>query len=231
MTEQERLLILEKSKRFFKDEIVESHIKNTTKLGTINNFNINPFIHKYLAQFAFGNSDPESLAKVLIYPRVLGTSITTTFGNKMQAYCGQVLAGNGSLVDGMDIEFIDCIDGKKKYCQIKAGPQTINKDDVKTICDHFSAAIRLSRTNNLNISSENCMVGVFYGEPKDLSANYKKIDYHYPVYIGKEFWYRLTGDEDFYNKLISSFAEVAKEMDSSKLLNDTIQKLSQNFTK
>lgn len=75
------------------------------------------------------------------------------------------------------------------------------------------------------------MVGVFYGEPKDLSANYRKIDYHYPVYIGKEFWYRLTGDEDFYNKLISSFAEVAKEMDSSKLLNDTIQKLSQNFTK
>lgn len=231
MTEQERLLILEKSKKFFKDEIVESHIKNTTKLENINNFNINPFIHRYLAQFAFGNSDPESLAKVLIYPRVLGTSITTTFGHKMQAYCGQVLSGNGSLVEGMDIEFIDCIDGKKKYCQVKAGPQTINKDDVKTICDHFSAAIRLSRTNNVRITSENCMVGVFYGDPKDLSANYRKIDYHYPVYIGKEFWYRLTGDEDFYNKLISSFADVAKEMDSSKLVNDTIQKLSQNFTK
>ena len=171
MTEQERQLILERSKNFFKEEIVESHVKNTIKLGKIKNFNINPFIHKYLAQFAFGNSDPESLAKVLVYPRVLGTSITTTFGNKMQAYCGQVLAGNGSLVDGMDIEFIDCIDGKKKYCQIKAGPQTINKNDVKTICDHFSAAIRLSRTNNLNITSENCMVGIFYGEYKDLSAN------------------------------------------------------------
>lgn len=231
MTEQERLLILEKSKKFFKDEIVESHIKNTIKLGNINNFNINPFIHRYLAQFAFGNANPESLAKALIYPRVLGTSITTTFGNKMQAYCGQVLTGNGSLVEGMDIEFIDCIDGKKKYCQIKAGPQTINKDDVKTICDHFSAAIRISRTNNLNITSDNFMVGIFYGEPKDLSANYKKIDYHYPVYIGQEFWYRLTGDAEFYNKLISSFVEAAKEMDSSKLLNDTIQKLSQNFKK
>lgn len=231
MTEQERQLILERSKKFFKDEIVESHIKNTTKLGKINNFNINPFIHRYLAQFAFGNADPESLAKALIYPRVLGTSITTTFGNKMQAYCGQVLAGNGSLVDGMDIEFVDCIDGKKKYCQIKAGLQTINKDDVKTICDHFKAAIRLSRTNHLNITSENCMVGIFYGEPKDLSANYKQIDYNYPVCIGREFWYRLTGDEEFYDKLISSFAEVAKEMDSSELLKDTIQKLSQDFIK
>lgn len=229
MTEEERLLILEKSKNFFKEEIVKSHIKNTEKLSSINKFNINPFIHNYLAQFSFGNSDPESLAKVLIYPRVLGTSINTTFGNKMQAYCGKVLAGNGSLVNGMDIEFIDCVDGKKKYCQIKAGPQTINKDDVKTICDHFSAAIRLSRTNNLNITSENCVVGIFYGEPKDLSANYKKINYTYPVYIGKEFWHRLTGDKDFYDKLISSFADVAKEMDSSKLLNDTIQKLSKNF--
>lgn len=231
MTEQERQFILEKSKEFFKNEIIENHIKNTSKLGNINKFNINPFIHNYLAQFAFGNSDPESLAKVLIYPRVLGTSINTTFGNKMQTYCGQVLAGNGSLVNGMDIEFVDCVDGKKKYCQVKAGPQTINKDDVKTICDHFSAAIRLSRTNNLQITSENCVVGIFYGEPKDLSANYKKIDYSYPVYIGQEFWYRLTGDEDFYNRLIQSFTEAAKEMDSSKLLNDTIQELSQNFIK
>lgn len=231
MTNEERLLILENSKRFFKKEIVESHIKNTTKLDSITKFNINPFTHRYLAQFAFGDSTPESLAKVLIYPRVLGTSIATTFGNKMQAYCGQVLSGNGSLVAGMDIEFIDCIDNKKKYCQIKAGPQTINKDDVKTICDHFSAAIRLSRTNNLSITSDNCVVGVFYGEPKDLSANYRKIGKDYPVYIGKDFWYRLTGDEKFYEKLISSFAEVAKEMDSSKLLNDTIQKLSQDFKK
>lgn len=230
MTEQERLEILEKSKLFFKEEIVESHIKNTMKLGSLKEFNVNPFMHKYLAQFAFGNSEPESLAKVLIYPRVLGTSIATTFGNKMQAYCGKVLSGHGSLVDGMDIEFIDCVDGKRKYCQIKAGPQTINKDDVTTILNHFSAAIRLSRTNNLNISSENCVVGVFYGEPKDLSANYKKIDFHYPVYIGKEFWHRLTGDEDFYERLISSFAEVAKEMDSSELLNETIQKLSKEFT-
>lgn len=231
MTEQERLLILEKSKIFFKNEIVKSHIKNTTKLCSVDEFNINPFLHTYLAQFAFGNSDPESLAKILIYPRVLGTSITTTFGNKMQAFCGQVLDGNGSLVNGMDIEFIDYIDGQKKYCQIKAGPQTINKDDVKTICDHFSAAIRLSRTNNLHITSDNCVVGIFYGEPKDLSANYRKIEKDYPVYIGKDFWYRLTGDENFYNKLIASFAEAAKEMDSSKLLNDTIQKLSQNLTK
>lgn len=153
MNEQERLEILEKSKVFFREKIVVSHIKNTTKLESVKEFNINPFMHKYLVQFAFGNSDPESLAKVLIYPRVLETSMT------------------------------------------------INKDDVATIVGHFQAAIRLSRTNNLHISSDNCVVGVFYGEPKDLSANYRKTDKDFPVYIGRDFWHRLTGDEDFYDIL------------------------------
>jgi hypothetical protein len=39
----------------------------------------------------------------------------------------------GSVVHGIDIEFIDAIDGRKKYCQLKSGPSTINKDDVVTI--------------------------------------------------------------------------------------------------
>ena len=230
MDKKEREAILIKSKNFFKNKIVKSHIKNTEKLSSIDEFKINPFMHTYLAQFAFGNSNPESLAKALIYPRVLGTSIATSFGNGMQDYCGSVLDGNGSLVQGMDIEFLDCVDGKKKYCQIKAGPQTINKDDVDTIKDHFLSAIRLSRTNNLHISSDNCVVGVFYGEPEDLSANYKKIARDYPVYVGQEFWWRLTGDRDFYYKLISVFGDVAKEMDCSDLLNNTIAELAKNFT-
>lgn len=95
-----------------------------------------------------------------------------------------------------------CYNNKiKMWIQIKAGPQTINKDDVATIVGHFQAAIRLSRTNNLHISSDNCVVGVFYGEPKDLSANYRKTDKDFPVYIGRDFWHRLTGDEDFYDIL------------------------------
>ena len=210
-------------------EIIKIFFENTKKLKDINQFNINPFTHNYLAQFIFGNSEPESLAKVLLYPRILGTSISTTFGHQMQFYCGEVLNGNGSLVDGMDIEFIDCIDGEKKYCQMKAGPQTINKDDVKTITDHFQHAIRLGKTNNIPISNSNCVVGIFYGERKDLSTNYKNIAKDYSVYIGREFWYHLTGDETFYDKLISSFVEIAKDMDSSKLVNEVKEELSKYF--
>src|SRR5690606_17298596 len=99
----------------------------------------NPFLDKYKAQFLTGNDSPESVAKALIYPRVLGTSINTTFGSKMQKFCSEVLEGFASTTSGIDIEFIDLVDGHRKYCQVKAGPNTINKDDVDTINRHFQA--------------------------------------------------------------------------------------------
>lgn len=84
MTEAERQAILSSAKTFFRTRIAENHKANTEKLTSLSKFNINPFTHKYLAQFAFGDSSPESMAKALIYPRVLGTSISTTFGTQLQ---------------------------------------------------------------------------------------------------------------------------------------------------
>ena len=228
MTEQERIEILERAKVFFRTRIAESHRKNTEKLSTLDKFNINPFTHKYLAQFAFGNSSPESMAKALLYPRILGTSIATTFGTQLQFFCNEVLSSYASTTSGIDIEFIDVTDGRRKYCQIKAGPNTINYDDVETICNHFNAVKNLARTNRMMDFNPlfDCVVGVFYGSEDNLSVHYKRIQKTYPVIVGKEFWYRLTGDEDFYNELINAFAEVAEEMDSSSLVERMIRELS-----
>ena len=62
--------IIKNFKDWFKDSIIENHKKNTQKLETLNEFNINPFLLHYLANYLEGNSDPKSLAKALIYPRV-----------------------------------------------------------------------------------------------------------------------------------------------------------------
>lgn len=229
MTEQERQEILVRAKEFFKTRIATNHQRNTEKLKDISEFKINPFTHKYLAQFAFGNATPESMAKVLIYPRALGTSISTTFGTQLQYFCNEVLSSYASTTSGIDIEFIDAVDNRRKYCQIKAGPQTINYDDVTTIKSHFTAIRNLARTNHLDLRTTDCVVGVFYGTENDLSQFYKKIDEDYPVYVGKEFWYRLTGNKNFYTELINAFAEVASDTDNSTLLGDTIKELSKNF--
>lgn len=83
--------IIQKAKDFFRNEIALNHIQNTKKLTKLKEFNLNPFLDKYKASFLTGNDDPLSIAKALIYPRVLGTA-------------------------GIDIEFIDKTDGHRKYC-------------------------------------------------------------------------------------------------------------------
>ena len=71
-----------------------------------------------------GQLTPKSIAKALAYPRVLGQSITTSFGMNMQKFISDVLVNAfGSTTQGIDIEFTDCVDGRKKYCQVKLGAE------------------------------------------------------------------------------------------------------------
>lgn len=229
MNESERQAILSNARAFFRTRIAEKHKANTEKLSSLSQFNINPFTHKYLAQFAFGDSSPESMAKALVYPRVLGTSIATTFGTQLQYFCNEVLSSYASTTAGIDIEFIDALDGRHKYCQVKAGPTTINHDDVDTIKRHFTAIRNLARTNHLSLNTTDCIVGVFYGSQSVLSQSYRCIDEEYPVYAGEEFWQRLTGDSRFYYDLINAFVEVADEMDSSAMLEQIIHQLAREI--
>lgn len=222
--------ILEKSKKWFSETIAKNHIKNTKKLTNPSEFIINPFLTVYLANFLTGNSKPESIAQVLLLPRVLGTSITTSFGTNIQTFTSNVLDAFGSVVSGIDIEFIDQIDGSKKYCQLKAGPNTINKDDVETIANHFNSVRNLAKTNKLKIGVDDMIVGIIYGQESQISSHYKRItkQYHYPVIVGQEFWHRLTGDEHFYSDLLEAIGSVANDADYSEEFKKIIKELSES---
>ncbi len=223
--------IIEKWKDFFRNEIAANHTRNTQKLIHLKEFNLNPFLDTYRANFLLGDSSAKSKATALVYTRALGSSLNTTFGTSLQKFCSDILSGYASTTSGIDIEFIDFVDGRHKYCQIKAGPNTINKDDVKTIIDHFSGVKNLARTNHLDIGFNDLIVGVFYGTNADLSTHYKKIQKEYPVYIGQDFWYRLTGDATFYKTLTESIDEVASEYDGRTLLEDVIESLTNELKK
>ncbi len=228
MNQDEKDAILEKAQIWFKESISENHIKNTKKLVKVSKFDVNPFLAVYLSNFLTGNTKPESIAKALLYPRVLGTSITTSFGTNIQKFTNEVLSSFGSTTSGIDIEFIDQINNNKIYCQLKSGPNTINKDDVETIVGHFKKVINLGRTNNLRITHDDMVVGIIYGDNASLNGHYKRItgEYDYPIYIGQKFWYRLTGDENFYSDLIHAIGQVAIEADFSEELEDVIIELS-----
>ena len=230
MEEKQRLILLEKAKEFFRNEIVEAHITTACKkAGKLSNYNVNPFLYKYLANFLKGNDNPRSIAEALVLPRILGSSINTSFGMRIQKLISELFEGFGSTTPGIDIEFIDAIDGRKKYCQLKSGPNTINHDDVETIFGHFKGTINLARTNNLNIGINDMIVGVIYGETTELSSHYNRINEKYPVIIGKDFWHKLTGKEDFYFDLIDAVGEVALEVDGTKVLGETIDALSKEI--
>ena len=220
--------ILAKAKIWFRETIVINHAGNSQKLVNPKEFNINPFLTVYLANFLSGDSSPTSIAKALVYPRVLGNSITTSFGANIQKFASEVLDGFASTTSGIDIEFMDQVDGNRKYCQLKAGPNTINKDDVETIAGHFRGVISLARTNGLRVAVDDMVVGLIYGEADQLSSHYKRISsqYNYPVFAAHDFWLRLTGDAGFYGELIAAIGEVAIEADYSQELDGIIAQLA-----
>jgi hypothetical protein len=226
MTEVQLNDIINRAKHFFRTEIVPNHIARTKECRDLSNFRLNPFLDKYKANFITGNSDPRSIAKALVYPRVIGTSINTIFGSKLQKFCSEVLEGFASTTSGIDIEFVDQVDGRRKYCQVKASTNTINADDIVTIKNHFQGIRNLARINNLNIGFNDLVVGVFYGERDELSGHYKRIEEEYPVIVGAEFWYRLTGRTDFYTRITNVIGEVASEYDCSDLVESVIDELA-----
>lgn len=229
MTEDQKNSIIESGKEYFRTILIPNHLNNLNRLK-LNSFNVNPFTINYLAAFLCGNTKPEALAKALVYPRILGTSINTSFGQNIQIFISKLaeLAGSASGIPGIDIEFIDAIDGRKKYCQCKAGPQTINKDDIATILGHFKELIGKARLDRLPIQLDDLIVGVLYGEHEDLSANYRTIGALYNVYSGPEFWERITGDCKFYYRLAKAFGEVVEEdgIDGSLLLRNKIEEIA-----
>lgn len=232
MTEEQKKSIIESGKEYFREIIIPNHLRGLQELK-LKDFNINPFLVNYLAAFLCGNNEPESLAKALVYPRILGTSINTSFGQNIQVFISQLaeVAGRASGIDGIDIEFEDAIDGRWKYCQCKAGPTTINSPDVATIMGHFAHLQNKARLDRLPLQINDMIVGVLYGEKEQLSANYKNIDRTFSVYCGAEFWEHLTGDRQFYHRLAKAFGEVVEEdnIDGSQLILNKITEIAKEI--
>ena len=232
MTDSEKQTILREAKTWWRDVLVEAHRKNTLKLTKVEEFSINPFLLPYLANYFSGRQSAQALAQVLIYPRVLGPSITTTFGGSFQKFITQVFGNvQGSQIKGIDIEFVDQTDKKLKYCQLKAGPKIVNHDGVKTIKDHFGDARRTARQNSLPVDVNDYMLCLLYGEPWQKNQFIKQIEKDYTVAIGQDFWHRLTGDKNFYSKLINAITEVAQEPNLKSTVAKVVDQLAKDIKK
>ena len=234
MTDEQKDEIIQSAKEYFRETIIPRHNRNVKKLK-LKDFKVNPFLLKYIAAFLCGDTSSESMAKALLYPRMLGTSISTTFGTSIQQFIAKInqIASRGSLAQGMDIEFTDAYDYTTKYCQCKAGPNTINRDDVKPILEAFKGVKNLGRTNSVRIADEDLILGVLYGDPSELNNNYKLIATTYPVYCGADFWAHLTGDDKFYYRITKAFGEVVEEdgYDGREIIQKKVKEIAKELDK
>jgi hypothetical protein len=226
MKEKELLkLIVE----YFQKNIFENHISASLNANSkLKSYNINPIVVKYLSKILEDNYTPLGVAKALFYPRVLGTSINTSFGTRIQNMFVDLNIAEGSKIKGMDIEFVDKLDKRKKWCQLKSGPNTINSEDVQPLIKKFTSTIQLARTNRSldGISNNDFIVGVLYGEISELSMHYKEIDKTHPVIIGRDFWHRITGFPKFYDGLVSELQKCINKLDTKDLINVGCDKLA-----
>lgn len=216
--------------KYFNTKIFDNHKINSLKTHSkLKSYKINPIIVKYLSKILEDNFSPIGIAKALYYPRILGTSINTSFGTRIQNMFVELNLADGSLIKGMDIEFIDKIDGRKKWCQLKSGPNTINSEDVKPLIRKFTTVTNLARTNAINLNNSDLILGVLYGEENQLSQHYKKIDEQFPVIIGKEFWHRITGYPNFYDKLVTNLDIMILEIDTEDFFKEGYMTLAKEI--
>lgn len=222
LSKYDEQILLNNAEAFF-NNFFKKRIDNFQK-KKISSFKTNPFLIRSLARSLSSQVTSTSKAKALVYPFALGTSINTSFGNNIQKFIVDTVPNaEGSVTSGMDIEFIDQIDGHKKYCQVKSGPQTINKDDIKSIEDNFKNAINLARTNHVRLEINDLILGVIYGNHEDLSSMYTQIENDgYNVFAGSDFWEHLTGFSDFYDKLIKIAQNTAEKVKMKDAVDDLI---------
>lgn len=222
--------LLNNAKEFF-DEFFENRVDRLKKKKE-SSFKSNPFLIRSLAMAFSPNITAKTKAKALVYPFALGTSINTSFGENIQNFIIETVPNAfGSTTSGMDIEFIDQLDGNKKYCQIKSGPQTINKADIKSIEGDFKNAVNLARINRVTMATNDLVLGVIYGTHDDLNNMYKTIESHgYNVLVGSEFWEHLTGFSDFYNELIKIAQNSARKVKMDNAIKELIAR-TENYIK
>ena len=227
-----------KIKEYFKNEFADLILEKLNTGHKLSKFKINPFILIALSSGVFGKLTSKNMAKALLYPRVFGTSISTTFGAKMQKLCVDYLGAKASGVDGIDIEFEDRVDRKQIMMQLKAGPNTLNKDDVRPILAKMTTAWRLLQMNGAGENMPQFAIGITYGTVDEISGHYKAIrsssiggQINVLIYSGQDFWHRLTGDENFYSEMISIFFELFEEVDYSDLLETDLKNLTASIEK
>ena len=130
----------------------------------------------------------------------VSSSEETIFGNCFFEPIA-IAASNGtkSATTGVDIELHDNSINTKYFIAVKSGTSIFNADSMKKQGENFESAQRTLRTSGGRIGFS-AIVGYAYGTKNETGRGKAKI---FEEVAGEEFWEVLTGDKNFYTKIIT----------------------------
>ena len=145
-----------------------------------------------------------------IVENVLSAYVTsseeTIFGNCFfEPLAIAASGGNKALAEGIDIMVQDNEQNVIYAVAVKSGPSVFNADSKKRQEQNFMAASKLAQQAKARYEA---YIGYAYGKKKMSGRGKPKM---YQELAGKQFWAELTGDDEFYLKIIKFMGELPEQ--------------------
>jgi hypothetical protein len=194
---------LKKITAYIEKEIPAFHAKRLESLKSLKLKKVLKRKNPYLFRAKHVTNAPD-LVKLLLDAH-LSSQEETIFGVFLESFaiyaCELAYGGQKAPAEGIDLMFAR--DGIRYLVSIKSGPNWGNSSQIKKMIDNFKTARRILGTN---ASAQNVVNvnGCCYGQESaaDKGTHLKK--------CGQSFWSLITGDDEFYTKIIEPLGHNAK---------------------
>ena len=171
-----------------------------------------------------------------IVDNVLGAFVSSSeeiiFGNCFfEPLAIAASGGNKALAEGIDIMVQDNDNNAIYAVAVKSGPSVFNADSKKRQEQNFMAAAKLAQQAKARYEA---YIGYAYGKKRVSGRGKPKM---YQELAGKKFWTELTGDDDFYLKIIQFMGDLpekyvaAYKESYNKASNRLVREFSNKFCK
>ena len=186
----------------------------------------NPYLYRAKAM----QSAAEIVESVLT--TFVSSSEETIFGNCFFEPIAIAASGEyKALAEGIDIMIQNNETNTISAIAVKSGPSVFNADSKKRQEQNFTAASKLAQQAKARYEA---YIGYCYGKKKESGRGKPKM---YQELAGKRFWAELTGDEEFYKKIIVYMGTMPEQYVAdykesyNKAANRLVREFSNSFCK
>ena len=191
---------------------VEDHIEtfHEKRISSLDNLSLNKILRRK-NPYLFKAKHIQTAGRLIegIVDAHISSNEETLFGDWLEELAifvnGKVYGGYKSGISGIDLEFDN--DNTRYIVSIKSGPNWGNSGQISNMRSNFKTAQRTLRTGNAKLNIV-CVNGCCYGRDN----NPDKGDYF--KYCGQRFWEFISGDKNFYTKIIKPLGRKAKKRKS-----------------